>query len=141
MKISASVKNSEESHSVVVSTNDNETTLDIKPKSEGRGSGVNGGELLFLSLATCYCNDIFREAESMNITVHDLEVNVIGEFGGRGDPARNVSFDVTISADGSADEIKELLERMNLSLGVVLEDESILAKAEERLAKREAEML
>ena len=110
MKISASVKNSEESHSVVVSTNDNETTLDIKPKSEGRGSGVNGGELLFLSLATCYCNDIFREAESMNITVHDLEVNVIGEFGGRGDPARNVSFDVTISADGSADEIKDLLE-------------------------------
>ena len=110
MKISALVKNSHETHSVVVSTNDNQTTLEIKPKTDGRGSGVNGGELLFLSLATCYCNDIFREAANMGISVHDLEVNVEGEFGGRGDPADNVSFDVKISADASEDAIKELLK-------------------------------
>ncbi len=110
MKISALVKNTQETHSVVVSTNDNQTALEIKPKTDGRGSGVNGGELLFLSLATCYCNDVFREAASMEITVHDLEVNVEGEFGGRGDPASNVSFDVKISADASEDTIKELLQ-------------------------------
>ena len=110
MKISASVKNSKDTHSVVVSTNDNQTTLEIKPKTEGRGSGVNGGELLFLSLATCYCNDIFREAANMDIAVHDLEVRVDGEFAGRGDPAKNVSFDVKISADASEDRIKELLQ-------------------------------
>ena len=110
MKISASVKNSKDTHSVVVSTNDNQTTLEIKPKTEGRGSGVNGGELLFLSLATCYCNDIFREAANMDIAAHDLEVRVDGEFAGRGDPAKNVSFDVKISADASEDRIKELLQ-------------------------------
>ena len=109
MKISASVKNSTDNHSVVVSTNDSQTTLEIRPKANGRGSGVNGGELLFLSLATCYCNDVFREAESMDIAVHDLEVDVNGEFGGRGDPAKDVSFDVKIRADASEDKIKELL--------------------------------
>lgn len=41
----------------------------------------------------------------------------------------------------SLTEIKELLERMGLSLGVTIEDPEILRKAEERLAKREAEML
>ena len=110
MKVSASVRNSAGGHRVVVSTNDTATTLDIQPKAEGRGSGVNGGELLFLALATCYCNDVFREAERMNIVVHDLEVRVDGEFGGRGDPARNVSFDVRISAEGSQETIRELLQ-------------------------------
>lgn len=41
----------------------------------------------------------------------------------------------------SLTEIKELLERMGLSLGVTIDDPEILRKAEERLAKREAEML
>lgn len=37
-------------------------------------------------------------------------------------------------------EIKELLEKLGLSLGTPIEDPEILKKAEERLAKREAEM-
>ena len=110
MKVSASVANAASGHRVVVSTNDTETTLDLPTKSEGRGSLVNGGELLFLALATCYCNDVFREAERLNIAVHDIEVSVDGEFGGRGDPARNVSFDVRISADASTEAILELLQ-------------------------------
>ena len=88
MKISASVKNSKDRHSVVVSTNGDHKALDIIAKKEERGSGINGGEFLFLSLATCYCNDIFREATNMGIKVHDLEVSVDGECGGRGDPAK-----------------------------------------------------
>jgi hypothetical protein len=46
----------------------------------------------------------------MGITVHTLEVNVNGEFGGRGEPAKNVSFDVKISADASVDRVNELLQ-------------------------------
>ncbi len=45
----------------------------------------------------------------MDIIVHTLEVNVNGEFGGRGEPAKNVSFDVKISADSTEDKIHELL--------------------------------
>lgn len=37
-------------------------------------------------------------------------------------------------------EIKELLERLGLGLGMEINDEEILRRAEERLAKREAEM-
>jgi DNA-directed RNA polymerase subunit alpha len=41
----------------------------------------------------------------------------------------------------SLTEIKELLERMGLALGMTIDDPEIIRKAEERLAKREAEMV
>ncbi len=46
----------------------------------------------------------------MDIPVDKLEVNVEGEFGGRGDPAENINFDVKISADAPEDKINELLQ-------------------------------
>jgi DNA-directed RNA polymerase subunit alpha len=41
----------------------------------------------------------------------------------------------------SLTEIKELLERMGLALGMTIEDPEIMKKAEERLAKRESELI
>jgi organic hydroperoxide reductase OsmC/OhrA len=67
MKISAKVQNSEGQHHVILRTNDNVHSLTIPPKPAGFGSSANGGELLFLALATCYCNDIYREAAKMLI--------------------------------------------------------------------------
>lgn len=109
MKVSAQVKNTDTTHEVSVSTDSHRSTLHIEPKSAARGSSLNGGELLFLSLATCYCNDVFREAQTLGIAVNDLEVSVHGEFDGRGEAARNIRFDVRISADATAGQIKELL--------------------------------
>jgi uncharacterized OsmC-like protein len=136
MKIAASVKSDKDTHSAVVSTNDSQTALEIKPKETGNGSSINGGELLFLSLATCYCNDVYREAENLGIVVNALEVNVDGEFGGRGDPATNVNLDVRISADASEDEIRGLLHltdtvaeiqnTMRISTPVILRKTEIL---------------
>jgi DNA-directed RNA polymerase alpha subunit len=40
----------------------------------------------------------------------------------------------------SLTEIKELLERMGLTLGITLSDPEVLKKAEERLAKRDPEV-
>jgi len=79
-KISAEVKNGGGSHHVSLTTNDNTHEITIPPKSSGSGSSANGGELLFLALATCYCNDIYREAEKRNITVHSVHVEVSGSF-------------------------------------------------------------
>ena len=87
MRISASVRNSFAHHEVSVQTNDNRQTMEIAPKATGFGSSVNGGELLFLALATCYCNDIYREAAKRSIRVERVEVEVNGDFGGEGDPA------------------------------------------------------
>jgi uncharacterized OsmC-like protein len=109
MKISASVKNTASNHTATVKTNESETSISIPAKTTGRGSGINGGELLFLSLGSCYCNDIFREAKEMGIEVNTVEVNVEGEFGGKGEPTTLINYDVKISAEGSEAQITKLL--------------------------------
>jgi len=67
MKISARVENRKDNHQVTLQTNDNVHSIIIPPKPTGYGSSANGGELLFLALASCYCNDIYREAVKRNI--------------------------------------------------------------------------
>ena len=63
MKISAHVNNSQGNYQVTLKTGETQHALDIPSKLTGFGSSANGGELLFLALATCYCNDIYREAD------------------------------------------------------------------------------
>ena len=98
MRIIASLHNSRQQNDITVSTNGADKTIVIPGKAEGQGSSVNGGELLFLSLATCFCNDIYREASRRKISIESLEVNVSGEFGKEGDPASNIIYDVKIIA-------------------------------------------
>ena len=65
MRISARVQNRGYNHQVMLETNGKAHSLAVPPKSTGFGSGVNGGEFLFLALATCYCNDLYREAAKL----------------------------------------------------------------------------
>ena len=108
MKISARVENSHSHHHVTLATNDQPHTLDIPPKATGYGSSANGGELLFLALATCYGNDIYREAAARGIEVVGVEVEVSGDFGGPGDPARNVTYRAKVTGKGSAADLRAL---------------------------------
>ena len=109
MKISARVQNSQDSHHVTLRTNDHAHSITIPPKQTGLGSSANGGELLFLALATCYCNDIYREAAKRGIAVASVEVEVEGEFGAEGAPARNVTYRAKVAARASAEAIQELM--------------------------------
>lgn len=111
MKISAKVQNSAGQHLVTLRTNDNVHSLAIPPKPTGFGSSANGGELLFLALATCYCNDIYREAAKRGLKVEHVEVDVEGEFGADGEPARNVSYRAKVTAQASEAEIWELMSQ------------------------------
>lgn len=83
--------------------------ITIPSKSAGGGSSINGGELLFAALATCFCNDLYREAAKRNITVREVQVEVTGSFGNPGEPARDISYHVHVSADASQAAIDDLI--------------------------------
>lgn len=110
MKISARVDNSKDQHHVTLTTDNNSHSIVIPSKSTGFGSSANGGELLFLALATCYCNDIYREAAKRNIQIERIEVEVEGDFGAAGEPARNVTYKAKVHAKGTEEEIRALME-------------------------------
>ena len=110
MKFSARLENSNNKHKVTIQAGDAEHSLDIPPKETGYGSSASGGELLFLALATCYCNDIYREAAKKNIQVESVEVNVEGDFPAAGEPARNIVYKAKVVADADEQEIRDLLK-------------------------------
>lgn len=109
MKISASVENSQGMHHALVKTNEQKKPLLIPAKPEGLGSAVNGGELLFLALATCYCNDIYREAAKRGIQVTRVRVQVQGEFGAAGEPARNIEYSAAVDSPAPREEVLALM--------------------------------
>lgn len=110
MRISARIDSGSHRHLTSVQTNDSEKTLSIPPKTSGFGSSVNGAELLMLALATCFCNDIYREAAKRQIPVSDVKVHVTGEFGAEGEPGTNFTYTAKITSDASPALIRELLQ-------------------------------
>ena len=111
IRISAQVSNGSGNHQVVLTTNDHEHAIEIPPRVNGVGSSANGGELLFLALATCYCNDIYREAAKSHIAVKHVQVEVRGEFGDApGSRAENITYNATVEALASQQEILDLMK-------------------------------
>jgi organic hydroperoxide reductase OsmC/OhrA len=110
MKIIADVKNYQGVNQVTLRTDDRQHSIHIAPKQTGFGSQTNGGELLFLALATCYCNDLYREAAKRQMKIISLDVTVQGEFEREGEPAKNITYGVKVEAQGSENDIKELLQ-------------------------------
>lgn len=108
MQIHASVRSSSAEHQVAVSTDGRQTTLAM-PGRPGGGSSLNGGELLCLALATCYCNDVYREAARQGIVVTGVAVEVEAEFGGPGESARRISYTARVESDAPAATIEALL--------------------------------
>lgn len=111
MQISARIENAQGSHKVWLRTNGREQSLIIAPKPDEFGSSTNGGELLFLALATCYCNDIYREAKKRGIEVKRVEVEVSGEFGAEGEAARGITYRAAVAAKARREEILDLMRR------------------------------
>ena len=110
MKISASIKNEFNKNEIIVSTNSQIKNIQIPSKDSGYGSSINGGELLLLSLAVCYCNDIYREASKRSIKIFEIEVEVNGNFGAEGDPGTDFEYKPTIQSNATKEEIQQLMK-------------------------------
>ena len=110
MHIEASLENRDQHNAVMVATNGTAHELNIPPRHGAPGSSVNGGEVLCLALATCYCNDIYREAKPRNIEVLRVNVDVRAEFGGAGHPAKSLSYRATVEARAPEQAIRELMQ-------------------------------
>ena len=108
MKFSAHLQNEPGSQQITLQVGEKEQSLPIGARENG-GSTVTGGELLFLALATCYCNDIYREAAKAGINVHSVEVEVEGDFEGPGKPSSNILYRARVEADASPERIRELM--------------------------------
>lgn len=108
MDVTARLATAPGSHDVVVSTDGRDRPLSI-PGRDGGGSGVSGGELLLLALATCFGNDLFREAALRGIPVDAVEVTASAEFPAAGLPAENVRFRARVTSPAPEDVVRDLV--------------------------------
>lgn len=137
--ISATVESEFKSHRVTLTTGGNSHALEVAPRSSGFGSAANGGELLCLALATCYCNDIYREAAKRSIEVLRVEVRAEAQFGAEGQPASRLSYRVSVRANAVEGAIRDLITHtdavaevhntLRLGIPVVLESFTALPVA------------
>ena len=108
MRISAHLSNTATSHEVTLQTAGRSQALAVASKPGG-GSAVNGGEFLMLALATCYCNDLYREAAARGLVLTAVEVEASGEFAAAGLAATDIRYAARVESSASAAEIEALL--------------------------------
>jgi organic hydroperoxide reductase OsmC/OhrA len=109
MQIAATVRNSPGRHEAQVGTGTATQSLAIAAKAGGRGSSVNGGELLMLALATCYCNDLYREAQRLGIAIDGVEVEASADFPGIGLAATDIRYRASVVSSAPPEAIAQLL--------------------------------
>ena len=131
MKVTATVRNAPGAHETSVRTDAAERTLSLPGKAQG-GCAVNGGELLMLAIATCYCNDLYREAAKLGIRIDRMEVEASAQFADVGLAARDIAYRAKIeSPDGPGavagllrhtDAVAEVHNTIRAGVPVTLED-------------------
>jgi uncharacterized OsmC-like protein len=109
MEISATVTSSASGHAVTVRTGAVSQSLAVPAKATGPGSSINGGEFLMLALATCYCNDLYREAARLRIPIEGAEVEATAEVPGVGLAAKNIRYRAIVKSSANSEAIAQLL--------------------------------
>jgi organic hydroperoxide reductase OsmC/OhrA len=109
MHIAAAVRNGAGRHEVEVRTGEHRQALSVAAHASGHGSAVNGGQFLMLALATCYCNDLYREAARLGIALDAVEVEASADFPGIGLAATNIRYRASVRSSATPAEIDRLL--------------------------------
>jgi organic hydroperoxide reductase OsmC/OhrA len=127
MHITAHVINREASYTANLKSGEREHILSIPTKPDGQGSLANGGELLLLALATCYCNDLYREARRQGLIIDAVEVEVMGEYTGEGEPVGSLRYRATAWTTSAKEKVFEVMTHTD----TVAEIHNTLRKAAE----------
>ncbi|HSB39791.1 MAG TPA: OsmC family protein [Gaiellaceae bacterium] len=87
--------------------------VDRPADAGGGGLGFNGGELLYLAIAGCVSNDLFREARAGGIELRSVRVRVRGDFSGDPPVSEPVEYEVELEGDAPPERLDELVERVD----------------------------
>jgi uncharacterized OsmC-like protein len=87
--------------------------VDRPTQGGGRGLGFNGGQLLYLAIAGCISNDLYREAAAQGIGLRRVVVTVDGEFPARGEPSTPIAYDVELEGDATREQLDALLAEVD----------------------------
>ena len=85
------------------------TLVADRPAPAGGGLGFNGGQLLYLAVAACVSNDLYREAAALGVGLRGVRVTVDGDFAGRGAASSPIEVEVELDTDARAEQVDALM--------------------------------
>jgi putative redox protein len=90
-------------------------TLVVDRPTEGGGGGLgfNGGQLLYLSVAGCISNDLFREARTAGIELESVRVKVGGNFVGDPPVSDEILYEVELKGDAPEARLQALVDQVD----------------------------
>jgi uncharacterized OsmC-like protein len=90
-------------------------TLVVDRPSEGGGGGLgfNGGQLLYLAVAGCISNDLFRDARADGIELSQVRVKVSGDFVGEPAVSEEIRYEVEVSGDAPEERLRALIDKVD----------------------------
>ncbi|MGZ4256371.1 MAG: OsmC family protein [Gaiellaceae bacterium] len=87
--------------------------VDRPVEAGGGGLGFNGGELLYLAVAGCVSNDLFREARAEGIALRTVRVRVRGDFSGEPPVSEPIEYEVELEGDAPREQLEALAARVD----------------------------
>ena len=90
-------------------------TLVVDRPTEGGGGGLgfNGGQLLYLAVAGCISNDLFREARAAGIELSSVRVKVGGDFVGEPAVSDEIQYEVELAGNVPEDQLRALIDQVD----------------------------
>jgi putative redox protein len=83
--------------------------VDRAAAAGGGGLGFSGGQLLYMSIAACWSNDLYREAATMGIELDGVEISVDGDFPARGSGSTPITVEVVVRSRAPEDQVHALI--------------------------------
>ena len=87
--------------------------VDRPTEGGGRGLGFNGGQLLYLAVAGCISNDLFRDARAAGIELSSVRVKVSGDFVGEPAVSDEIHYEVEVAGNAPDDQLRALVDQVD----------------------------